>query len=425
MNEGILIGDIRMNILIKSISQGADDFARICTKYKHLVTTNTLASKGALNFTDDIIGDVVQFASKGTKRISGLTDDVLRTQVAEGLSLPQMAKTNGCSQSTIRNHLSQIGLRTLEAERAAQITQSELEKLIDIGYDCKSIAEKYGITEMQLGKLLKKFNLETSSSKFEKMIRKEDIIEMYEAGAKKNQLAEIFGVPEYIIEKTLRRFGLSGYKQSLTELVSDQVDITPQLLRKLIKEGKTRTQIAEELGVLPERITQCLNEFNIPFTGNILRASDVLPDATTLRSMSKDITVEDIAKKYGLSSSDVTDHFYKLGIFNFKRAPYLYEKIEDLIEKGYSINEISKILKKSTEEIRKCMSIYRISVDIPKERFLAVYRESVLARFCNKSNVINLKKHFGITEEEYQKFATWYEADMDKILQEVSSLFRK
>ena len=409
------------------MSQYADDFTRICSNYKHLVTKNTLTSKPIINSAMDVAGDVVQIAKKGilTRKTVELSDDVLRAQISEGLSLPQIADLNNCSTTTIRTRLNDLGLKTLEAERLAQISKLYLERLVDTGWDCKQIAERYKVSELQIGRLLKKFNLETEGGKFERMVRKQDIIDLYDAGAKSDQLAEIFGVPQYIIDRTLSRFGLVGYKAPVKEIVEEQVKITPNLLNKMLSSGKTKAQIAEELGVTPETLVSKINDFGLSRDFAPPTVEEVLSDIGALKQMlKKGKTVEDIAYSYDFDVDTVKKYLHSVGITDYLTNSKIISKIQSLASLGLSSSEISKNLQIPVKDVDYYLESCGF-VPSFKNRFLAAYKESKIARFSGKDEVLNLRSYFGISDEEYDRLTYRYRYELEQIFKEVSSKFRK
>ena len=134
----------------------------------------------------------------------------MREQIAQGLSLPQLAKLNNCPQAVVRERLKALNLQTLEAERVASIPVEDLLRLVNKGWECKDIARKYKVSELQIGRLLKRYGIETDIEKITKMITKQDILDMYEAGVDNNiHLAEIFGIPEFVLGNILHKFDYS------------------------------------------------------------------------------------------------------------------------------------------------------------------------------------------------------------------------
>lgn len=463
-----------MNLLIKSLVQNADDIARLCSNTKHLVTKNGLSSKPILELASGAVGDIVQITSKkhstrkiagitkealesylvqgksaaeiaksydctpstinryvrtmlgvSTKKVVNLTDDTLRMQVAEGLSLPQLAELNGCSITTIQARLKTLGLKTLEAERVDSISKEYLEILVNEGWDCKKIAEKFKVSDLQIGKLLKKFNLETEGGKFERMVRKQDIIDLYDAGAKSDQLAEIFGVPQYIIDRTLSRFGLVGYKAPVKEIVEEQVKITPNLLNKMLGSGKTKAQIAEELGVTPETLVSKINDFGLSRDFAPPKVEEVLSDIGALKQMlKKGKTVEDIAYSYDFDVDTVKNYLHSVGITDYLTNSKIISKIQSLASLGLSSSEISKNLQIPVKDVDYYIESCRFA-DSFKKRFLDAYKESMIARFSGKDEVLNLRSYFGISDKEYDRLTYRYGYELEQIFKEVSSKFRK
>ena len=85
-----------------------------------------------------------------------------------------------------------------------------------------------------------------------------------------------------VLSRLLREFGLSDNASYLTKIANDGIEITQEALEKMLKEGKSRTQIAEEFGVTMGRITKKMDEYGLDYTVLPRRAKQVLPDNFSL-----------------------------------------------------------------------------------------------------------------------------------------------
>ena len=293
---------------------------------------------------------ILNYGIKLKKTPTSLTEEVLRAQIEKGMSIPQIAEANNCSQWIIRTRLQQLGLKTLEAERAAKIPKEKLVELVGLGWDCKNIGFKYGISELQVGRLLKELNLETETDKIRKMITKQDILDLYEAGVTPGLLPEIFGIPEVHVRELLHKFELTDSQSCLKRLVNDKVEITKEMLEKMLREGKSRTKIAEELGVTYGRIVKKMDDYGLDSPPRVRKIKTVLPDKFSLSQMlKKGATIEEIAEDYEVSVSALKNYIKKEGIIGYRKETFnydsqLYEYMCNLAEYGCSIKEIAKRL---------------------------------------------------------------------------------
>ncbi len=388
-----------MSLSISAISKSVDKYTLLTNKYRYLVSNNAFKVLPVINLLCANVTDTLQISSQthSCRKIEGLTkkslkrmlkmgkskaemaeyfgcakttinrylrtfgltpkptiievpEEQLRAQVTAGMSIPQIAEANNCSQGIIRNRLQQLGLKTLEAERAAKIPKEKLVELVGLGWDCKNIGFKYGISELQVGRLLKELNLETETDKIRKMITKQDILDLYEAGVTSGLLPEIFGIPEVHVRELLHKFELTDSQSCLKRLVNDKVEITKEMLEKMLREGKSRTKIAEELGVTYGRIVKKMDDYGLDSPARVRKIKTVIPDKFSLSQMlKKGATIEEIAEDYEVSVSALKNYIKKEGIIGYRKETFnydsqLYEYMCNLAEYGCSIKEIAKRL---------------------------------------------------------------------------------
>ena len=250
---------------------------------------------------------------------------------------------------------------------------------------------------------------------------------MQEAGVSNNSvLAEIFGIPEYVLSKLLRDFGLSDNTSYLTRIANDGIEITQEALEKMLKEGKSRTQIAEEFGVTMGRITKKMDEYGLDYTVLPRRAKQVLPDNFSLSTMlKKGVTLEEIADDYDISVEALKNHIKKEGILAYKNVPMAHEKISDLAEKGYSVKEIAKKLNMKMTEVRREIDAQGISIIIPKEKFMSAFKVYLQGTYKAKPEIKDLQKYFGLDNAEYSRMWKIYYDDIQEASKEFYKSFRK
>lgn len=466
-----------MKILIKSIMQANEGFSKKFSKDQNLATQNNLKPKtfygNVKGLADDVVeisfkanvkkisnkitladlqncinqnmtlSEVALYFNKRKSTISGylrryglaskikpeISEDVLREQIAQGLSLPQLAKLNNCPQAVVRARLKALNLQTLEAERVASIPVEDLLRLVNKGWECKDIARKYKVSELQIGRLLKRYGIETDIEKITKMITKQDILDMYEAGVDNNiHLAEIFGIPEFVLGNILHKFDLVDKQYYLSRLANDQVVITYDELSKMVGEGWTKSKIAEHFGVTHSRITKYLDEYGLSAVARPKKAKDVLPDNFTLSQiLKKGATLEEIAEDYEISMESLKNHLKKAGIVGYQKEEMPYEKLENLVEEGYLPKEIAKTMNLPLRMVFKEIRQQGLELNATKEKILNLYKQWVLEEYLPKlgtyHRIKNLQIYMGLDNIQYASIYEQYGEDMKKILNELEQSY--
>lgn len=185
-------------------------------------------------------------------------------------------------------------------QNAALVTKEALLTAVNQRLSVNEICKKFGITPSVYYNLISKFEIQTPKKKsraYNAQITKERILELLNSGKKYNEVLEILNINSTAYNTLLSQFGIvTGLKKSKQNISN----VTKKQLESLITSGKKVKEICQELNISERTYTRLLDKFGIE----------------TERQKSK-------------------KHI----------ASITRETLQELVDKGFSVNEICNQLK--------------------------------------------------------------------------------
>ncbi len=225
------------------------------------------------------------------------------------------------NSGTISKWLDKYNIRTrsiseaLLTEKGIKPTKEQLEERIK-NNSLRDVAKYFGISQTLVFNLLNEFNINFRKGVESKIPSREELEKLYSTKSS-NEIAQEFGVKRFTVVKWLKKYNI--HVRSFNEeyfLLNGIEKPTKELLKKLYCSGKKpTTQIGKEIGVSSTTIAKWLNEYNIPIRSHSeakLSNGIIRPSREELeRLYNKGKNFEEIAKKYGVSSTAIREWFDK------------------------------------------------------------------------------------------------------------------
>lgn len=131
------------------------------------------------------------------------------------------------------------------------------------------------------------------------------ILADYDHGMKRCDICSRYNISDALLKRLLNRHGryrLKRVDKSMRETIA-----------RLRKEGKTRNEIAEAVGVKPSTVSTVLREMGMPFTKSKI-SKQLREQIETLIRESNSMLYSEIAKQCGVSTSSVVSIARQIGV---------------------------------------------------------------------------------------------------------------
>lgn len=177
------------------------------------------------------------------------------------------------------------------------------------------------------------------------VISKEEFVKLkQECGGDVSKVAQRIGCSRNVAFCMQREFGLAGKPVS---------EVSKEVFENLIKEGKSRQEIADFFGRTVSHINRILRKYGLSKSFNIASSEELIK-----KMLSEGKTHAQIADKLGCATSYVSKLVSDLGLT--PKKVYI-QTLERLVKSGMSDAEIAKELKCSPKTVPLLKKRYKLS----------------------------------------------------------------
>jgi len=268
-----------------------------------------------------------------------------------GLSVERVAPRFGLSPSRVRQLFSEAGL---PIRSRGEHPVQEMHQLYESGLSLRGVGERFGLSGAQVGVLFRARKLPVRRGGASKTpISKDQVQEIKDLrrqGATRSEIAERLRLPRSRVIEILREAGLG--RPVVTHPIED--------MYALYQSGASLREVAEQFGLSRTYVSQLFKQ-----TGKGIRpggsrkgyaagSQRAHPIEEMYEMHRSGATLREVGKRYGLSSSRMSDLFRAAGLEVLRhRAEQRVEEMYAFYSEGATLREVGKRYGLSGTEVRR------------------------------------------------------------------------
>lgn len=341
------------------------------------------------------------------KRLAHITKDVLEEMLNNGKTVPQICEHFKITQNIYYSLVERLGVvhpQKIAAARLASITEKEFLDCLNSGMSVDAICKKLNISSSGYYELISKFNIQTSAKKniaHLATIKKEDIENLLNAGKSSSEIAAILKIPSSALTSLISRYGIVTKNIQSRQQISQ---ISKEKLQELVSSEKSVNEICELLKIPVRTYSRLVKLFEIKTKRQMAKEHLASISRESLQRLVDDgFSVKEICKILKINSATFYILLKRLKI-DYKYTHHYNEIVipESVLQKkaqsGESTKEISASLGIAVNTYHKkaktagVKTVLRDSLDklasISKEQFqAAVNRFKSIEAVCDSLNI--------------------------------------
>lgn len=264
-----------------------------------------------------------QKGSKSWRWNHGASNDKIRQMRLDGISLENIAKEVGLSDSAVAGRLKEMGIsvepcyqRGADHYAYKDVDKEVVRQMHSEGVSLEKIGQHFGVSWSVMNRCMKEMGLTATpwrpkgkaNPRYRDDIDDEEIKKLYLGGMNRSNIAKKIGVSIPTVDSRLRNNGVKVISRIRTDIDNNEI-------MRLFSGGMTRKDIARHFGMSPAGIQNRLKVMGVP---TVPKKRDDIDTNEIKRLREAGLKHREIADKLGISEAFVQRRLKAVGIATTK-----------------------------------------------------------------------------------------------------------
>jgi len=329
-----------------------------------------------------------------TRPSAAVSAEDIQSRLDKNMTVAEICDELGFSKNRYCYFLKKYGIATrrqASRKNVSKITTEDIQSRLDKGMTAAAISKELGISPKTYQNLCRKYGITTRQSAARENVSKitaEDIQACLDKNMTVKEISKELGISNVTCLLLFCKYGLTTRQSAARENVSK---ITAEDIQSRLDKNMKADEIQKELGISRVTYDNLCFRFNIPANRHASQGKVSSITAEDIQSrLDKHIKVAEICEELGISSTTFNNLCHKFGIKTNQMARNNHagsitkEELSSLIEQGYNVNTIYKMLDISPATYARLVKKFKIST----KRSVTVEQVSKIT----KSDLENLLK---------------------------------